>query len=59
MRYGITADELHDRIIVDLRDYCDHFGVAVACHVFDNAQCRPLEQTIRMVLAAVEGKKEE
>ena len=49
-KYGITATELHDRIIEDLESYCQH--VAIETRALDNPDARPLEQTIRMVCQA-------
>lgn len=45
--YGITADELHARVIADLRGYCEHLGLPTD-RIGDGHQ-RPLEQTVRLV----------
>lgn len=52
--YGITADELHERIIEDMRAFCRHHGFEqeVVSRIFDGEKGRPLEQTIRMVCRA-------
>lgn len=46
--YNITAEELHDRIVEDLRAYCRHFGFDP--WPLDNPHGRPLEQTIRVLM---------
>lgn len=50
--YGITADELHDRIIEDLRYYCEWRGMSGKhiSRIFDNEKGRPIEHTIRLVI---------
>ena len=45
--YGITADELHERIVADLHSYCSHHGIPT--ERWENHHERPLEQTIRLV----------
>jgi len=55
--YGITAGELHGRIIADLKSYCRHDGLddAMFARIFtdnDGEAGRPLEQTIRLVVDA-------
>lgn len=51
-RYSsISAEELHDRLLADLRAFCLHHSIV--CRAFDNPDSRPLEQTIRMVCMAV------
>ena len=57
LRYRISADELHARVIADLKSYCEHQGLAPAmfARIFtDNSgeSGRPLEQTIRLVINA-------
>lgn len=48
--YNITASELHAAIIEDLRAYCAHWGLDAGG--LENEAERPLEQTIRLVIAA-------
>lgn len=59
--YGISADELHEMIIDDLKDLCIHESVSaeMIARIFtdnDGERGRPLHQTIRLVLTAIRYK---
>lgn len=51
-QYGITASELHERIIEDLRSWYRHNQIELPWWL-ENHAARPLEQTIRMSLNAL------
>jgi hypothetical protein len=52
-----SADELHERIIDDLRAWCEHRGrIDIVERFLESDLQRPIEQTIRGVLAMAESK---
>jgi hypothetical protein len=58
--YNITADELHARVIDDLRSFAKGtLSPEQMARAFATEQCRPLEQTIRMVCLMFRYPKKE
>lgn len=55
-KYGITAEELHERIDSSLREWFDHRGLEPP-RVLENTHARPLEQTLVSCLEYVTSKE--
>ena len=52
-RYGITAKELHEMVIDDLRHFCNHMSWTDALPILDRHEQHDLEQTIRGVIMSI------
>ena len=54
--YGISADELHEMIVEDLKIFCRHFSVADADITEVFSEEIPLEQQIHRMAWAIAPK---